>query len=103
MKVAVFQGPVVFGDPEANLAASEAALAEADDRGTEILAMPETFLHGFFSPESFQADYAVDLAGTFFRSVLRRFEKYRCTLLLGLNERRGENVFNTVVSLSAAG
>lgn len=97
MKVAVFQGPVVFGDADANLATTEAALAEAEERGAEILAMPETFLHGFFSPERFRADYAVDLTGTFFRAVLKRFERYACTLLLGLNERRGESVFNTVV------
>lgn len=96
MKIAVFQGPVAFGDAEANLATTEAALVEAESRGAEILAMPETFLHGFFSPQKFTTEYAVDLSGTYFRGILKRFERYGCTLLLGLNERRGEDVFNTV-------
>lgn len=42
MIIAAFQGPVVFGDAEANLATTETALAEAESRGAEILAMPET-------------------------------------------------------------
>ena len=40
MKIATFQGPVVFGDAQANLATTEAALTEAESRGVEILAMP---------------------------------------------------------------
>jgi predicted amidohydrolase len=96
MIIATFQGPVKFGDAEANLATTEAALDEAQSRGAEILAMPETFLHGFFSAKRFRPEYAVDLEGPFFQSVLERFKKYECTLLLGLNERRGDDVFNTV-------
>ncbi|MGE0605947.1 MAG: carbon-nitrogen hydrolase family protein [Pirellulales bacterium] len=97
MKIATFQGPVVFGDSEANLATTETALAEAQAQGAEILAMPETFLHGFFAAETFRPEYAVDFDGPFFQKVLQRFKKYDCLLLLGLNERRGENVMNSVV------
>lgn len=96
MKIATFQGPVVFGDAEANLATTEAALIDAESRGAEILAMPETFLHGFYSLEKFSLKQTVDLQSPFFQSVLQRFQKYTCTLLLGLNERRGERVFNSV-------
>jgi len=99
VKIAVFQGPVAFGDAQRNLAATEGALQEAQSRGAEILAMPETFLHGFFSPERFQAGYAIDLQGRFFQEILERFRPYECTLLLGLNERRGDRVMNTVVVL----
>ncbi|HEV3006187.1 MAG TPA: carbon-nitrogen hydrolase family protein [Pirellulales bacterium] len=97
MKIATFQGPVVFGDAEANLSATEAALTEAEARGAEILAMPETFLHGFFSPQKFTPQYAIDLEGAWFRkNVLERFANFDGTLLLGLNERRGDGVLNTV-------
>lgn len=96
MIIATFQGPIQFGDAEANLAATEEALSEAEAKGAEILAMPETFLHGFFSPQKFSPEYAVDLQGKFFQGVLKRFEKFGCTLLLGLNERRGDDVLNTV-------
>ena len=96
MIIATFQGPIKFGDAEANLATTEEALGEAEAKGAEILAMPETFLHGFFSPQKFSQEYAVDLQGKFFQGVLKRFEKFGCTLLLGLNERRGDDVLNTV-------
>lgn len=99
MKIAVFQGPVVFGDAEANLAATEQALTQAQDRGAEILAMPETFLHGFFSQEKFSPEFTVDLQGGYFSSIMKRFAKYSPTLLLGLTERRGDNFMNTVVVL----
>lgn len=97
MIISVFQGPVVFGDAEANLATTETALVEAESRGAEILSMPETFLHGFFSPQKFKLEYTVDLQSPSFQKILERFQKYDCTLLLGLNERRGARVFNTVV------
>jgi predicted amidohydrolase len=97
MIIATFQGPVVFGDAEANLATTESALVEAESRGAEILAMPETFLHGFFSPQKFMSEYAVDLGGRFFQGLLERFKRFECTLLLGLNQRHSGNVLNTIV------
>lgn len=96
MKIAVYQGPVVFGDAEANLAATEAALVSAQAQGAEILAMPETFLHGFFAPEKFKLDFTLDLKGDTFQKILDRFRKFDCTLLLGLYDRRGDRVYNTV-------
>lgn len=100
MKIATFQGPVVFGDAEANLTTTEAALVEAQEQGAEILAMPETFLHGFFAPAQFDSErHAIALDGPAFRAILQRFERFECTLLLGLNERRGDDIFNTVVVL----
>lgn len=101
MKIAAFQGPVAFGDAEANLAATEAALAAAQQKGAEILAMPETFLHGYFSAAAFRPEYAVDLGGDFFRRVLDRFRRFECTLLLGLFEARGGRVYNTVAVIDA--
>lgn len=99
MKIAVYQGPVVFGDAEANLSATEKALLDAETQGAEILAMPETFLHGFFSAEKFKAEFAVDLKGAEFPRICKRFAKHDCTLLLGLFERRDDDIFNTVVVL----
>lgn len=96
MKIATFQGPVVFGDAEANLAATEEALKEAEEYGAEILAMPETFLHGFFEAKSFAMKYTVDLKSPFFQQILDRFRKFECLLLLGLNELRGDRTYNTV-------
>jgi predicted amidohydrolase len=96
MKIAVYQGPIAFGDAEANLTATEAAVKEAEAKGAEILAMPETFLHGFFAADKFKPEYGVDLKGDAFAKTLDRFRKAECTLLLGLYDRRGDRVYNTV-------
>lgn len=100
MKIAVYQGPVVFGDAEANLRTVEQTLTEAESRGVEILAMPESFLHGFFSEQRFSLqEHTIDLQGPAFEQILQRFKRFTCTLLLGVNERRGDQVWNTVVVL----
>jgi len=97
MIIAAFQGPVQFGGPDANLKTTIKALEEAESQGAEILAMPETFLHGYFKTEADARKNAVDLEGKYFRSVLDRIKKYKPTLLLGLNELRNGELFNTVV------
>lgn len=96
MNLAVYQGPVVYGDREANVRAVVAALAEADRRGAAILGMPETFLDGYFPVEADARAAAVDLDGPEFAALLERFAPFRATLLLGLNERRGDALYNTV-------
>ena len=101
MIIACFQGPVVFGDAEANLQTTIKALEAAEAQGAEILAMPETFLHGYFRTPELARRNAVDLSGSFFRSVLARLRKYRPTLLLGLNELRGDALYNTVAVIES--
>ena len=96
MIVATFQGPVAFGDPEANLETVEKALTAAEAQGAEILAMPETFLHGYFRTAELAHQHGVDLEGKYFAGVLGRLKRYRPTLLLGLNEIRGDDLYNTV-------
>lgn len=96
MIIAAFQGPVTFGDAEANLATTIAALEKAEAAGAEILAMPETFLHGYFRHEADARRNAVDLNGKEFAAILGRLKKFRPTILLGLNELRDDVLFNTV-------
>jgi len=97
MRIAAYQGPVAFRGWEANLAATLDALAKADDAGAQILCMPETFLHGYFPAAAEARAHSVDLQSDFFADLLRRVAGYSPTLLLGLNERRGEALYNTQV------
>lgn len=96
MKIAAHQGPVVFGDMAPNLEATLASLEKADDEGVQILCMPETFLHGYFRTEEAAKENSVDLESDEFNKLLERFKPYSPTLLLGLNECRGDRLFNTV-------
>ncbi len=97
MKIATFQGPLVFGDPEANLQTTIASLKRAGEQGVEILCMPETYLHGYFRSEQEARANSVDLNGEYFHSVLERVKDFPTTLILGLNELRDGKLFNTMV------
>jgi len=97
MRVAAYQGPVVFGDAEANLQTVLESLRAAEEQRVQILCLPETFLHGYFpSAEQARAN-AVDLGGDEFQYLLKRLEPYSPTLILGLNELRGDTLYNTAV------
>jgi predicted amidohydrolase len=101
MIVAAFQGPVAFGNPEANFETTLKALEQAQAKGADILVMPESFLHGYFVSIEKARENSVDLGGEFFAGLLERLKDYETTLLLGLNERRGDKLFNTVVVIES--
>lgn len=96
MKIAVFQGPVALGDLERNVQTTLAALEEAQAAGAEILAMPETFLQGYFKSAEQARTHSLSLDSSAFQALLQRFKPYDTTLLVGLNELRGEKLYNTV-------
>jgi len=95
--IAAFQGRVVFEDPEANLETIEKVAAEAEAGGCSIVCFPETFLHGYFPQMEWARKNAVSLDGPFFQDVLGRLAKFSPTILFGLNEIRGDDLYNTEV------
>lgn len=97
MKIACYQGPVVFGDPQANLETIERVLEEATAAGTEIVCFPETFLQGYFPTREQGWANSIDLESSQFADVLARLNRFDCAAIVGLNERRGELLYNTVV------
>ncbi|MDA1143241.1 MAG: carbon-nitrogen hydrolase family protein [Planctomycetota bacterium] len=97
MKIAACQTPVVFGDTEANLQVVLKALERSQDAGVDVLCMPETFLQGYFNNREDARKNSVSLDSDEFADMCERFGQFSPTLLLGLNELRGERLFNTVV------
>ena len=95
--IAAFQGPVVFEDPEANLKSIEEATAQAQDAGASIVCFPETFLHGYFPSEERARENSVALDGPEFEAILGRLATFEPTILFGLNELRGDDLYNTEV------
>ena len=59
--------------------------------------MPEGYLTGYYSDGDQARRNSVNLEGPFFAKVLDRLKPYQPTLLLGLNELRGELLYDTVV------
>jgi len=96
-RVAAFQGTIVERNPEASLERTCEALQWADARDAHVLCMPETYLQGYFDTREDAWENAIDLCSTEFAKVCERVAGYKATLLLGLNERRGEDLYNTVV------
>jgi len=97
MKIAVFQGPVSFGNVSENIERTKKALDYAQSQGASILCMPETYLQGYFKDEEDARRNSIDLSSDEFRRILAELEAFEPVLLLGLNELRGTDLYNTQV------
>lgn len=96
--VAAFQGSIKQGDLQANLDKILQQLELAESKGVDILCMPESFLHGYFESKQDALKYSLDLESTEYSELLDQFKGYtNTTLLLGINERKGDAIYNTVV------
>ena len=96
--VAAFQGRCIEGDPKSNFAKVIELMQESEERKIDILCLPESFLHGYFSTKEKAWQHSIDLKSDSFRSMYDQLKKFsRTTLLLGLNEKDKDKIFNTVV------
>ena len=96
-RVAAFQGRIEQGDPEWSIQRTCEALRWADERGVDVLCMPETFLQGYFETRDEAWANSIDLESSTFADVCSALAGYKATCLLGLNERRGDELYNTMV------
>lgn len=96
--VAAFQGRCIEGDPKANFQKVIDLMNESEARKIDILCLPESFLHGYFSTKEKALQYSIDLQSQEFYAMCDQLKIFsRTTLLLGLNERDNDKIFNTVV------
>lgn len=97
-RVAAYQGPIVEKSPELSLEKTIDVMNEANNQDIDILCMPETFLHGLLATKEEALEFSIDLKSTEFASLCQKFSVFKkTTLLLGLNEREGNALYNTVV------
>lgn len=101
VRVAVFQGVTEPGKPQTNWETTLKTLQQADDGGADVLCMPEAFLQGYFQDATVAATHSLDLESTGFDQMVVDTNGYRPMLLLGLNEKRGSQLYNTVVVLQS--
>lgn len=98
ISVAAFQGEIIEKNLETNVNTTLQQLALSEQKGIDILCMPESFLHGYFETKEEALAHSIDLDSREYTQLLTRFEPYHeTTLLLGLNERHQDEIFNTVV------
>jgi predicted amidohydrolase len=97
-QVAAYQGKITEGTQEHSLEKTLQIMQLADQRKVDILCMPESYLHGYFDNREQAFQHSLDLQSTEFSKLCEQFKNFSTTtLLLGLNERDGDTLFNTVV------
>ena len=97
--VGVWQGRCRNGDLEANLARTAEVIDEAGEAGCDFVCLPETFLSGYGSREMVEQG-AMTLGDSRLRDLAARAEDRGVVALVGLSERRGDEIANTQVVLN---
>lgn len=97
ISISVFQGKIQ-DDANANLEKTIEQLTIAESRGIDILCMPESFLHGYYESKKDALTHSIELDSKAYSKILERLRAFKkTTLLLGINEKCGNDIFNTVV------
>lgn len=97
-QVAAYQGEIIEKCPEKSLEKTLQIMEIVEKREIDILCMPESYLHGYLNSKKEALEFSLNLQSTEFAQLCEHFKGFsKTTLLLGINERDGDNVFNTVV------
>jgi predicted amidohydrolase len=95
MRVALFQMRAVAGDVDANLAAIDAAAAEAAAGGAELLIAPELATTGYGAGDAIR-DLAEPVDGPQIRRLGEIAARHRLALVAGFAEKAGSEVYNVL-------
>src|SRR5215471_11158728 len=85
------------GDFEANLAKVVKGLERAEKERVEIVCYPECFLTGYPDTEEATRKVAFAVDSPQMLKVLDRTSRFDPTVIVGLNERRGDDLYNTAL------
>lgn len=96
MKIGHYQLECAPGDVPANVDKVLNGLAEAHRESIEIISFPESFLTGYFSAESEARKCSFPIEGEEITTLLKRTAEFSPTWMVGFNELRDGQIFNTV-------
>ncbi|MBI3237097.1 MAG: carbon-nitrogen hydrolase family protein [Chlamydiales bacterium] len=71
-------------------------LAKADTDRIDFLCFPEGFLTGYYADESLARETSFEVHSPVFQEWLAEISHYRVTVIIGFNEKEGENIFDSV-------
>lgn len=97
MKIAHCQFEAWAGDFEHNLARFEEGLKKADEAGAKIVTFPECFLTGYPDTEELARKGAFAVESPQVQRVLEITARHAAVAIVGFNELRGTDLFNTVI------
>lgn len=75
-------------------------VARADTLGVELICFPECFLQGYLTEAPSAHRVAMELTSPEFATVLQQFPRAGPTIVIGMIERDGDNLFNTAVVIA---
>jgi predicted amidohydrolase len=87
----------IEGDFEANLGKVVAGLERAEAERVQIVSFPECFLTGYQSQEEVVRRHAFAVESAQMREVLARTRRFDVTCIVGFNEARGADLYNTAL------
>ena len=97
LRVGLYQCECEAGNLKANTAKVFKGLEWAEREKIDIMGFPETFLTGYFEDAQRARENSLSLDGPEIQDLLKRSAHYSSTWMVGLNERRGEKLYNTVI------
>jgi predicted amidohydrolase len=101
LKIAIGQIPVVMGDKAHNLRTVFGAIEAAGQAQCDVIVLPECSLTGWLSPAA--KTEAEPLPGKLTRSLARLARKHQLAIVVGLEERAGDKLYNTAVLIGRDG
>ncbi len=102
MKIAVYQGPGVFLDVEANLALLDRLASAATIQGAGLLILPELYLSGYNIGDDVDT-LAEEVMGPSARHAASIAADHGLALLYGYPERADANIYNAAILIDATG
>jgi predicted amidohydrolase len=97
MRIGHCQLETKCGDFEGNLAKVVQGLERADRERVEVVCFPECFLTGYPDKAELARKVAFAADSPQMMQVLDRTSRFEATLIVGFNERRGEDLYNTAL------
>ncbi len=97
MRIAHCQFEARSGDLDANLAKMIGGLERAQGEGAEIVSFPECFLTGYQDDAERARAHAFSVESRQMAGVLEETSRFDPTVIVGFNERRGEDLYNTAL------
>ena len=97
MRIGHWQLESKTGDFDANLTKVVTGLERADKERVEVVCFPECFLTGYPDKEEVVRKSAFAVDGPQMMTLLDKTGKFEATYIVGFNELRGKDLYNTAV------
>ncbi|MBN2287808.1 MAG: carbon-nitrogen hydrolase family protein [Candidatus Glassbacteria bacterium] len=94
--ISVYQGPCADGDFDTNLSTARRVVGQALERGSHFLALPETFLSGYDTPEHMRAG-ARRVDDPQLAKFIAETAGHEMVVLVGLARLTDEGIYNSVL------